>query len=552
MSSTELVAKTTANIKQALCDYREHTSMTSVLDDVSDSFIERLARDSVRAKHDLRELLSKSPIWSEELQALVINGTRTHDPDFTRVHRLMYNILEPFFRNCDGATADALYRAMRFFDSPDLDPADSIAAIKALAPRAYRANRKKSRIFKAICDALGITDESKGSYFQKGFAMFADELNGRRIDFKLYLSINPCHFLTMSNPKCDSRGNMLTSCHSFNSTEYPYNCGCTGYARDEVTMIAFTVDNPENLETFNNRKTSRQLFMYKVGNGLLLQSRMYNTSGGTYGAQKESALYRDLVQRELSELEGVPNLWKTYTYFNNDICTIYPGAGFGGYQDWIYSEFDAKISIRQDHADDFKAFEVGTYGLCICCGKEIERGLYCRNCDSEYSEVCDDCGEHCSETYSVRDSCGNIRHVCWDCREDNYRQCIDCEEYYPMDDMTLVDDEWVCSGCLDEYYNFCDECECYYRDDLHRAYNRLGYEVYICDDCCDADYGECEECGELHHTANLYTVRDRNSFELTVCENCRKNYYAVCDECGMFYPKAIMIDGLCPDCASKK
>ena len=74
-------------------------------------------------------------------------------------------------------------------------------------------------------------------------------------------------------------------------------------------MIAFTVDNPLKPETFNKRKTSRQLFIYKVGNGLLLQSRIYNTSGGTCGEQKESTLYRDLVQREISELEGVPNLW---------------------------------------------------------------------------------------------------------------------------------------------------------------------------------------------------------------------------------------------------
>jgi len=150
-------------------------------------------------------------------------------------------------------------------------------------------------------------------------------------------------------------------------------------------MIACTVDNPLKAETFNNRKISRQL--YKVGNGLLLQSRMYNTSGSTYGAQKESALYRDLVQRELSELEGVPNLWETYTYYGNEICTIYKGFGFGGYTDWEYKDLNAKISIRHDHANYFKPFDVGTYGLCICCGERISSGLYCRHCDTE-SEIC--------------------------------------------------------------------------------------------------------------------------------------------------------------------
>ena len=45
----------------------------------------------------------------------------------------------------------------------------------------------------------------------------------------------------------------------------------------------------------------------KPNNGLLLQSLLYNTHGGTCGTQAESKLYLDLVQRELSELEGVPS-----------------------------------------------------------------------------------------------------------------------------------------------------------------------------------------------------------------------------------------------------
>ena len=55
--------------------------------------------------------------------------------------------------------------------------------------------------------------------------------------------------------------------------------------------------------------------MYKPGNGLLLQSRLYNTYGGTSGEQADSNLYRDLIQRELSDLEHAPNLWKTFLQF---------------------------------------------------------------------------------------------------------------------------------------------------------------------------------------------------------------------------------------------
>ncbi len=39
-----------------------HTSETKVLDDVSDTFIMRLAKDNYYAKQELRELFRKSPV----------------------------------------------------------------------------------------------------------------------------------------------------------------------------------------------------------------------------------------------------------------------------------------------------------------------------------------------------------------------------------------------------------------------------------------------------------------------------------------------------------
>ena len=258
-------------------------------------------------------MFSKSPVWNEELDALVINGTRTHDPDYDRIHRLAMQILEKPFKSLDYDYNDIL-KAICFFSNPDASERDResyIEAIRKLAPKAYTPTKKPSRVFKSLCVALGVADETAGSEFQRLYAQFADELSAKQIGFKLFVSINPAHFITMSNPKCDSRGATLTSCHSFNSTEYKYNNGCTGYARDETSFIVFTVADPTDPETLNNRKTTRQVFAYRPGSGLLLQSRMYNTAGGVYGAAEDSKLYRDLVQREISMLEDVPNLWKT-------------------------------------------------------------------------------------------------------------------------------------------------------------------------------------------------------------------------------------------------
>lgn len=314
----EIIAQAEKNIRQAIEDYARHTNQTEVIEDISNAFIKRLAEDSSYAKQDLRKLFSKSPVWDEKIDALVINGTRTHNPDYNRIRELATDILwEPMgFSHKDKY--ETFVRAINYFAYPPeiVDKSDAIAAITELAPKAYAPGKKPSRIFKALCKEYGVVDETAGSEFQRLYAQFADELSSKKIGFKLYVSINPAHFLTMSNPKCDNRGSTLTSCHSLNSTQYEYNCGCVGYARDNVTFIVFTVSDPSEPETLNNRKTTRQIFAYKPGNGLLMQSRLYNTSGGTSGAQEESKLYRDLVQREISMLENVPNLWKQYILTN--------------------------------------------------------------------------------------------------------------------------------------------------------------------------------------------------------------------------------------------
>lgn len=523
MDDSKLVERMEASVRQAIDDYFRHTAQAEVQQDISDNFIWRLACDSVHAKSELREMLRKSKVWDENLQALVINGTRTHEPDYSLIHRLAHEIFSvlPY----DLVQNDKIARAIRFFDNCDRE--EGIAAIMELAPDAYRPNRKKSRIFKALCDALGVTDETRGSQFQRLFAWIADEMNSKKINYKLFLSINPAHFLTMSNPKHDARGSMLTSCHSFNSTEYPYNAGCTGYARDDVTMIAFTVDDPDIVETLNNRKTTRQLFMYKPGNGLLLQSRLYNTHGGTTGAQKESALYRDLIQREISEAEGAVNLWKTEKYCTNQQgVTIRHGAGFGGYSDWVYTDFDARISIRLDCIDTFETFEVGDSGLCVICGEESSQGLYCRYCEDEKHFRCDHCGEYCTDLTTVYNSDGEEIDVCESCLDEYYTCCDDCGEYHYASNMHCVSGErYVCEDCFENNYTCCEDCGEYYRDDdgcLSLVYDADGCECYVCENCRESEYEFCEHCQETYHHSLMHTFCDEDGNEIRVCDDCLK------------------------------
>ncbi len=140
MKAEEKIRLAEENIRQALRDYGRHTSQTNVLDDVSETFIMRLAKDNYYAKQELRALFRKSPIWNEELDALVINGTRTHDPDYSRIRILARQILEKPIHTASAEVYGNIERAMAFFGWSDLterEKATSIAAIKTLAPGAY-------------------------------------------------------------------------------------------------------------------------------------------------------------------------------------------------------------------------------------------------------------------------------------------------------------------------------------------------------------------------------------------------------------------------------
>ena len=555
MEAVEKIELAEENIRQALKDYGRHTYQTDVLNDVSDSFIMRLARDNYYAKQELRELFRKSPVWDEKLDALVINGTRTHDPDYNRIERFAWQILERPIKDAGDEQYRNIMGAIRYFSNPNLTDEEKILdieAIKAIAPKAYAPGKKPTRIFRALCVALGVTEDDKFPYL---YAQLADEITSRKIEFKLFVSLNPAHFITMSNPKADKRGNSLTSCHSFNSTEYSYNNGCTGYARDKYTFIVFTVVDPTDAETLNNRKNRRQIFCYKPGNGVLLQSRLYNDAGGTHREQTESKIYRDLIQREISALEEKPNLWRTFRYYNNEEINFSSGYGFGGYADWEYEDFNAKVSIRADREGKFEEFEIGTWGLCIYCGEATDYGLYCEECHNRDKSCCAYCDElfDDDDLYLVHDSVGNEIYVCENCRNVHYSRCDCCGYYYPSDDMTEdVHGDWVCPTCLEDNYVRCECCGNWVRDeDAHSAIDTYGSSVNICEDCYEQYYSHCDCCDECVHENDIRTAYDEKGNEYNIGPCCIDKYKE-CDDCGRLFEADLLVDSLCPDCAKKK
>ena len=524
----ELINKLRTDIWQAIEDYGRYSNQTAVLDDVSDSFVDNLANDSAYAKDKLRTLFRTSPCWDENLQALVINGTRTHDPDIELIGRLGRDILMPAY-NAGKITLNQLDWIVSFFQELNEDNPGYVETIDIVAPKAYAKGKKRSRIFKAICQQLGIADETAGSEFQRQYAQFADELTSRKLGFKLFVSIHPAHFITMSNPKGDSRGNTLTSCHSFNSTDYQYNNGCSGYARDETSFIAFTVNDPKDPELFNNRKTTRQVYAYEPGNGVLLQSRFYNTSGGTRGAQEDSQLYRDLIEREISMLENQPNLWKIRDSWGDGATNLVEtGDGFGGYADWQYSDFAGKIAIRNDKRESRHRIYVGTWGLCCSCGCETSNGVYCEDCGEPSGELCAECEERVGETFCVHDSRGNEIWVCEYCRSEYFTCCDNCDEYYPRDEMTEADNGWMyCPDCRDSHLEECEDCGRFFRHESDECPVEVnededGNTKMLCWNCRHEDYQECDYCGQTWHWNFIWEGCEEYDY---ICPCCRKEHW---------------------------
>lgn len=67
------------------------------------------------------------------------------------------------------------------------------------------------------------------------------------------------------------------------------------------------------------------------------------------------------------------------------------------------------------------------------------------------------CGTSCAETWSIHNIDDNIIR---DYRDENYRRCQECGEYYSFDDMTHIGNgDYVCQDCLEEHYCLCNECD---------------------------------------------------------------------------------------------
>ena len=326
-------------------------------------------------------------------------------------------------------------------------------------------------------------------------------------------------------------------------------------------MIAFTVKDFNDKESLNYRKTSRQLFMYKVGNGVLLQSRLYDSeiSGDPYGGVEGKAddipkykTYRELIEREIAECEKVPNFWgKADDYNYGENCyeiTIHADRHFGGYPDWLHFPRLTKITVLKGFEKKANNFTVGESGLCLECGGETEdsKDLLCEDCTPM---DCDECGEYYPgrDITEVINRYGNTICVCENCREREYFYCERCGRWHHIDDYAI---DGLCEECAinsGEYVR-CEDCG----EWTHFEYAYWVDGHHVCEGCI-GNYRYCDNCDEYYHCDYVGVAHNADGEEKYICDDCRENGdYVQCDECGEWWAADAVENGLCPECSAEK
>ena len=367
------------------------TTREYIRDEMSPEFVMNLAHDATTAKTHLRTILRRSQYWNENIQACVLPLIHPFTPNPKRT----YDLIAQVWRASNNWYALAIDTREKLLDAADwlAGSGSRFDVIEELLPRKYH-RKKKTTIFAKLSEQYDLANYTRGSYYQRQQEEISCWLNGEDYSYKLYVSINPAHFLSMSNPKGDDRGEMMTSCHSFNG-EYRYKSGSIGYARDNVTLCVFTAANDG--AGLLNRKTARQLFFYY--DGALVQSRLYTSrNGGSYGGVAGDLCdhwqieeFRHALQDLLSHGEGYNSKWRFTDYrkprtnpktgnrnrnagqLNRYGVQLYANELFGGYADWeAFSDEHGMIVISRLNAmkDKCTSFTVGEAGLYLQDGNE--------------------------------------------------------------------------------------------------------------------------------------------------------------------------------------
>ena len=174
------------------------------------------------------------------------------------------------------------------------------------------------------------------------------------------------------------------------------------------------------------------------------------------------------------------------------------------------------MSVLKSHMDTASSFIAGEAGLCLKCGEEIDKYLYCNDCleDMGY-DICFCCGD------AVHHGNGNEVH-----------------------DLETGESVVVCDACYDSEVVECNCCE---RDVFGSQAQYLSGIGRVCDECAE-NYEKCDWCNNYGNKEETHDAIDHDGTSITVCEYCYNSRFSECKECDDAYPLSALRDGFCPEC----
>lgn len=376
---------------------------------------------------------------------------------------------------------------------------------------------KTSRFVRSACEKRGIDVESPE--FQALFQPYADEIAVVKHDvenFRLFVSVNPADYLTMSY------GDTWASCHILNpdvartrdgnSYSGCYKAGCLSYMNDECTLVCYTAGSE-----FDpcERKKTRQLFHINTDERCVLQGRLYPYGGRHYLHDA----YRNIILDVFAGLWDVKSGWNTEMSTDHDgFCTACGALHYQDYDNITYSGGITGVNTSYPKCINGLSTDatIGAEAYCLDCGDELEDSeqVECSGCLRETFR-CDDCGEVLDPDYVVWI---DDTPYCVDC----VGTCCVCGEAYALRELTEIRGGLACSHCFRYHSATCDRCGDHVRND------EIGEvrDVCVCEECFEAYYSECDECGSCFLTEDMEVGADGD----VLCAECFRERQAEEDD----------------------
>lgn len=396
-----------------------------------------------------------------------------------------------------------------------------------------KSGQKTSRFVNALCKKIGLHkitnmvkkewDSDDGTHherevdegYNKQFAAFADAINPLKVSEKVYISLNPIDYWTMSF------GNGWSSCYCIdknnvrdlsNTYDGDYCAGTTSYMLDPTSFIVFTDGDWDRYGKY----TKKRRCVFAWGEDKLFQSRVY-PDGRDGGDRSYATQLREVMQKTFAELLDVPNLW-----LKKSVSSSYYDWEGCGYNDFANAG-ECNISflkLNEDGEINENSISIAATPICISTGDTYHDSstidttfdgggydYYCERCNTgfnedEYDAVWTEGGAYCCSYCAEEDG--------WHWM-DNYDEWMHEND----DDVYLLENgEWyydrygevitTSDGChyadnneaIDAGYRYCEDTE-EWEDEYYSTEEGEFYHDY--DEMINAGYCEPEDDEGCYH-----------------------------------------------------